>query len=194
MKKALSVLLAIMMLFGALAVGASAEQSSIAPTPWHEVGAATAEQAILGFDLNGGTMKNPVLVYNLQGEKKWTWEENFQGTYYMVPQDASSQKAGRYVTLPAVTAPAGYQFDGWYCYKDGLTYGVNGSYMIKDADRATLISFRAAYSPAEIKDSSSNAMNILTKVFGTIIGIFFKNGDIDAGIALVQKMLGAIFS
>ena len=195
MKKALSLFMAVLMMFAAMAVGASAE-SSVNPSPWHGPEGsgkpATPEQAVLSFDLNGGTMKNAVAVYDLN-TGTFTSQTGVTGTWYMVPANANVMKAGMQVTLPVVTAPKGYQFDGWYCYNDGQPYAANMSYTIPATGAGSVIQFRAAYSPAEIEeDSMTKVLSILTKVFGAIIGILLYAGDTEKGIALVEKMLSGI--
>ncbi len=187
MKKILSVLLATLMLFSVLGVSASASSymdyygSLVDPNT----------QVILTFDTNGGTMKNPVVVYDTQ--LGWVNETGFSGTYIMLPQSADTQKVGHYVTLPVLTAPSGYQFDGWYCYEDGNTYAANGSYKIPAGSAGSLINFRAAYSPAAVEeDTMSTVFDILIKVFGAIAGIILYNGDTEKGVALFSKVLGAL--
>ncbi|MCM1544691.1 MAG: InlB B-repeat-containing protein [Ruminococcus sp.] len=204
MKKALSVFMAILMLFAALSVGASAANTVPGfiqgSSPYHEANLVNADQAVLYFDLNGGTMRYPVTVCTL-GSSTYAWEtvENLTGVYWMVPNNAlagvdQTMKAGWKVSLPTVVAPAGWQFDGWYCYDTGDTYAANGTYKIKAEDVGHAVRFTAAYSPAPVEDASSNAMGILSKVLGTIIGIFLYEGDVEKGIALVTKMLGSIFA
>ena len=72
MKKVLSVFLAVLMLFGALSVSSFAEETT-APvvTPpmayhdwWGEGGPCSKEQAVLAFNLNGGSLKAETQVYN----------------------------------------------------------------------------------------------------------------------------------
>lgn len=190
------------MLFAALSVGASA--ANRVPSPYHDVDETgtrpvNMNQAVCFFDLGGGKMKNPVQVYSVgNGTEVWKTVENLTGTWYMIPNNNlpgvdQTMTVGWRVTLPAVVAPAGWQFDGWYCYDTGDTYAANGTYTIRPDDVGSTVSFAAAYSPAPVADDNGGAMGILTKVFGTILGIFIYEGDIEKGIALVTKMLGSIF-
>lgn len=191
MKKALSLFLAVLMIFAAMSVSASA--ASVLPEDQYfaeEGAAATYEQAILSFDLNGGVMKNSVYVYNIE-TGKWSLEQNVSGTYVMVPQGNFAMTKNTTVVLPTVTAPAGYQFDGWYCYETGSTYAANAPYEITTVGQFT--HFRAAYSPAEVEeDTMAKVFDILIKVFGAIIGIVMFAGDTSAGVELMQKVLGGI--
>ena len=81
MKKVLSVFLAVLMLFGALSVSSFAEETT-APvvTPpmayhdwWGEGGPCSKEQAVLAFNLNGGSLKSETQIYNEEtGQFEWT--------------------------------------------------------------------------------------------------------------------------
>lgn len=201
MKKVLAVLLSVMMLFGALSFSSSAESASQYFTGEKPL-VNPLEQVIITFDLAGGTMKNAVWVYN-SAKPGFESVENFTGaTYIMLPQDSSSMVPGTPVTLPVVTAPTGYQFDGWYCYgvggdyTKGSTYAANSAYYIPEGTAGQIIQFRAAYSPATIEpDAMETVMNILIKVFGTIIGLLFlgdESNPAEAGMAMMEKLLGSL--
>lgn len=202
MKKVLAVLLSVMMLFGALSFGSSAENagqyfSGTSPL----VNPLT--QTIVTFDLAGGTLKNSVAVYN-SATSSYEYVENFNGaTYIMLPQnDPDAMKPGTYITLPVVSAPTGYQFDGWYCYgvggdyTQGNTYAANSAYRIPEGTAGKIIQFRAAYSPTNPEpDTMETVMNILIKVFGTIIGLLFlgdESNPAEAGMAMMEKLLGSL--
>ena len=124
MKKVLSVFLAVLMLFGALSVSSFAEETT-APvvTPpmayhdwWGEGGPCSKEQAVLAFNLNGGSLKSETQIYNEEtGKFEWKAGKDVTGVYYMVPQDPNTMKGGMGVVLPEVIAPSGWQFNGWYC-------------------------------------------------------------------------------
>lgn len=196
MKKALSLFLAVLTIFGCLGIGAAAD--SYAPTPWHgEEGSgkpATYEQTVLTFDANGGTFKNSMLVYDTNtGSFTWSEAGKLTGTWAMVPQEPTAQIPGYYVTLPVVDAPKGYQFAGWFCYLDGNTYGANSNFKIPEGTAGTVIEFRAAHIPTEPEeDTMATVMGVLIKVFGAIIGILMYRGDTEAGVALMEKILGGI--
>ncbi|MCM1364858.1 MAG: hypothetical protein NC122_07720 [Faecalibacterium sp.] len=197
MKKALSVFLAILMIFASLSVGVSAEgiTNPEGKTEYHQWGAATEDQCVMRFYLNSGTMKYAMPVYNLEsGSTKWSYEENISGTWDKVPMRADEMRDGDIITFPTVVPPANQQFDGWYCREDGITYGANGIYVIPEGSAGKMLSFVAMYSVAVVEDTSSNIFGILSKVFGTILGLLMFSGNVDEGVAFVEKMLGGIFS
>ena len=210
MKKVLSVFLAVLMLFGALSVSSFAEETT-APvvTPpmayhdwWGEGGPCSKEQAVLAFNLNGGSLKSETQVYNEETSKfEWKAGKDITGTYYMVPQDPNTMKSGMGVVLPEVIAPAGQQFNGWYCEacpcetaQVGQTYAAAAVYKLPLNCGGTLIQFRASYSPATIEEPTiSKVVGILMKVFGTIIGLIAYGGDTKQGIAFMEKVFGGLF-
>ena len=193
MKKVLSLFLAVLMLFGAISVSASAADIV---SPWHgEGGPATSEQAVLKFKLEGGTLKMGAYVYDLKsGKFVYTEPEDIGDEYVMVPLDGSSLKPGYFATLPQVTAPAGYQFDGWYCYEDNKAYAATyGGYKIPDDGAGRVIEFHAAYSPTQPEeDTLTKIVGILIQIFGTIIGLIAFNGDTAAGQAMLDELLGGL--
>ncbi len=211
MKKVLSVFLAVLMLFGALSVSSFAEETtgSVVTPPmayhdwWGEGGPCTPEQAVLSFNLNGGSLKAETQVYNEEtGKFEWKAGKDVTGTYYMVPQDPNTMKGGMGVVLPEVTAPAGQQFNGWYCEACpvagseivGNTYAATAAFKLPANCGKTLIQFRASYSPATIEEPTlTKVVGILMKVFGTIIGLIAYGGDTKQGIAFMEKVFGGLF-
>ena len=196
MKKILSVILAVMMLFGSLSVGASAATDlSISQIFGTQSGPALADkdtQVVLSFDFNGGKNQTELIYYDSQSG--WTAAKpgKYTGTYYMIPQSPSEQHAGHQISLPRVTPPSGYSFDGWFCYYDGQTYSPAGNYTIP-AMAGKIVSFRAAFVPAEVEaDTMETIMGILSKVFGAIIGVLMYGGDTAAGVAMMDKILGGV--
>ena len=210
MKKVLSVFLAVLMLFGALSVSSFAEETT-APvvTPpmayhdwWGEGGPCTPEQAVLSFNLNGGSLKSETQIYNEEtGKFEWKAGKDVTGVYYMVPQDPNTMKGGMGVVLPEVIAPSGQQFNGWYCEacpcetaQVGQTYAAAAVYKLPLNCGGTLIQFRASYSPATIEEPTiKKVVGILMKVFGTIIGLIAYGGDTKQGIAFMEKVFGGLF-
>lgn len=191
MKKVLSVFMAVLMMFTALTMSSSATSStsdkyfSASGTP------ASYDQAVLVFDFNGGTSKYELAVYDFT-YNSFTYTSGVSGTYYMIPQNSLTMLYGYYVSLPVVTAPSGYQFDGWYCYEDGQTYGAGGSYKIVAVN--SLTNFVAAFSPAEYEEDTMTVITgILSSVIGTIIGLLFYN-DAEAGQSLIEELIGGMFS
>lgn len=152
-----------------------------------------ATQTVLSFDINGGALMNGAYVYDTT-TGAFVYTEGITGMYYMLPQNQEAQRPGYYITLPYVQAPTNSQFTGWYCYADGKTYSPGSSWQIPAGSAGTIIEFRAFYAPASVEeDTITKVMNILIKVFGAIIGIVLYSGDTEAGVALMQKVLGGIF-
>ncbi len=223
MKKVLSVFLAMLMLFGALSVGAFAEDdTTLAPsesttgTPsydpnvspnvgydwWKGEGApCTADQAVLSFSLNGGTMKYDQQVWDFT-VKDFVWQSGITGTYYMVPH-TGLQTGGDVIIFPDVVAPNGLSFAGWECISVGAskegqnlincTFGATGRFVIPTDAGGQLIQFVARYTSADQEeDTMTKVMGILMKVFGTIIGLLLYQGDSEQGIALMQKIFSGL--
>ncbi len=213
MKKVLSVFLAILMLCGALSVGSFAEGTTTPATPgtlpnsqWFgEPGSgapATREQVIISFNLNGGTLKAGVqypVFDSTTGTHIYTDGKDITGTYYMVPgpTDSSSMREGTLVSLPAVDAPKGWQFDGWYCEScaglslEKQTLGA-ATFKIPEGTRGTVIQFSASYRPETVDgDTMTKVINILSKVFGAIIGLIVFQ-DMDAGIEFMKEIFSKV--
>lgn len=210
MKKVLSVFLAVLMLFGALSVSSFAEETTgpVVTPPmayhdwWGEGGPCTPEQAVLAFNLNGGSLKAETQVYNEEtGRFEWKAGKNVTGVYYMVPQDPNTMKGGMGVVLPEVIAPSGWQFNGWSCEVCpcdisyvGNTYAAAAAFKLPLNCGGTLIQFRASYSPATIEEPTlTKVVGILMKVFGAIIGLIAYGGDTAKGIAFMEKVFGGLF-
>lgn len=192
MKKILSVILAVMMLFGALSMGASAATTVTDPYDFIEGNMVNQDQVVLVFNFNGGTSKTAVRVYDTTS--KSFVSETVSGTYIMVPEKSNELVVGNQITLPSVTPAEGSSFVGWYCEDDGVTYTtVPNGYTIPAYAGQKVITFTAWYEPAEAEtDVMATVLGILTKVFGAIIGIILYNGDTEAGVAMMEKMLGGI--
>lgn len=196
MKKVLAVLLTVMMLFATVSMSASAAYNE-----YYEGEFAVADpetQAIFVFDLNGGKLRDNV----------WVWDSdiaNFvnvegpsvENPYIMLPRNDEMHKAGGFITLPVVTAPEGYQFDGWYCISGsdkGSTYAAGGNYTIPADAIGDVVQFKAGYSPTSIEpDTLDTVLGILIKIFGAIIGIVLYSGNTEAGVALMEQVLGGLF-
>ena len=208
MKKVLAVVLSVMMLFSVLSVGTSVAFNGDSFTD--EV---IKKQVILSFNLNGGNIKGGVEVYNGLKTDKYgnlVYDENgntiplFSYTdrytdsmYYMIPSSDDSQNPGDYVTLPDVSAPSDYAFNGWYCYTTNETYAANRSFRIPTYIKGGVIEFVADFSrttPEE--DTMGGVMDILVKVFGTIVGLLFLQGEadpVDAGMKMMENLLENLF-
>ena len=194
MKKVLSVFLAVLMMFSVMAIGASADDET---EMWSYQGypQSTAE-AIIVLDINGGTYRDALKVYNLQTgqlELRELSAAEMKEKYVWTTLGDGSFEPERPVSLPAATAPKGYQFDGWYCVTDHKTYGaVPNGYEIPEDGAGTVIEFRAAYSPtAPETDTFAKVFDVLIKVFGAIYG-FLTGGDTEKGIATMRKLFAGL--
>lgn len=191
MKKVLSVLLATLMLFSALGVSASASVYN----NYYDSGLVDRNsQVVIAFDLNGGSLKTGAYVYDTS-ISNFVWKDgaDITGKYIMLPKSGDTQRVGQFVRLPAITPPSGYQFDGWYCYFDSNKYASNADYKIPAGAAGEVIEFHASYIPADVEeDTFATVLGILIKVFGAIAGILLYNGDTEEGIALFDKILGAL--
>ncbi|MGN1443093.1 MAG: hypothetical protein ACI4XE_04510 [Acutalibacteraceae bacterium] len=205
MKKALSVFLAVLMMFSVLSVGSIAvddtTSSSMYTSPWHGPEGsgkpANYNQVVINFKLNGGTLKSAQIVYDLEtGERTYTDPKDIVGSWVMVPADSRDMIADgeHFISLPTITAPSDKSFCGWYCSYDGSLYGSGGPYRIPAGTGGTIIEFTAQWEPADYEeDPMQKVMGILFKVFGTIIGLLFYSGDTEMGIALMEKVFGGLF-
>ena len=196
MKKVLAVLLSVMMLFSALSVG-----TCVAFEGDEYTDKVMTSQVILSFNLNGGSIKGGVRVYeglDANGNPVFSYDNRYTDSmYYMIPDSVDSQKAGDIVTLPNVTAPADYAFNGWYCYTTNETYAANRTFRIPSYTKNGVIEFVADFSrvtPEE--DTMGGVLNILVKVFGTIVGLLFLQGEadpVDAGMKMMENLLDNLF-
>ena len=208
MKKVLAALLAVMMIFSVLSVGTSVAYESDEYTD-----KVVNKQIILSFNLNGGTIKGGVKVYkglktdaqgnvirdaNGQVIPVFTYDNRYtDNMYYMIPDSEVSQLPGKVVTLPSVTPPSDHAFNGWYCYATNETYAANRTFQIPDVNTG-VIEFMADFTrttPEE--DTMSGVMDILVKVFGTIVGLLFLQGEadpVDAGMKMMENLLENLFA
>lgn len=199
MKKILAVILSVMMLFGALSVGASAE--NYGSTNFFSEGLVNRNQAVICFELNSGKITSGVWAYDID-TGVFNYMEVFDETYYyMIPDNktnAGSQVAGTSILLPDVTPPSDWSFNGW-ADSTGEIYVGGTEYYIPSNAGGTIIKLKADYSmsvPEE--DEMGGVMDILVKVFGTIVGLLFfsdKHGSsaIEEGMQLMEKLLGSLF-
>ncbi len=201
MKKVLSLILAVIMIFGTLAIGASAAPDAVTDE-YHASGLVKDNQIILLFNLNGGTMATAQLTYDSQAG--WTYKEGITGFYYCLPREATAHQPGTSIPLPDVNAPSGLKFVGWefidennnqyvlgagspFYFEDWMLTGTNNTYGV--------VQLKARFTSAEAEtDTLTTILGILTKVFGAIIGIVLYGGDTEAGVALMNKVLGGIMA
>lgn len=199
MKKILAVLLAVMMLFATLSIGASAE--NYGSTNFFADGLVNRDQAVIRFVLNSGKITSGVWAYDIDSGSFDYMEVFEEANYYMIPDNKSNktaQVAGSSILLPEVTAPSDWTFNGWADSK-GQIYVGGTEYYIPSNAGGSIITLTADYSLAVPKeDEMGGIMDILVKVFGTIVGLLFfsdKHGSsaIEEGMQLMQKLLGSLF-
>lgn len=196
MKKILSVMLAIMMLFSALSIGASAAAPSDFWNKQVADGVVVSEgtHTILVFDFNGGTSTLALPVFDTT-QNGFVQTDGVGDKYIMLPGCASDAylTVGTYVTAPHVDAPEGKKFNGWYCWANNEYYVGGERIEIMPDWIGKVVEFQADIIPAKAEeDTMKTVLGILTKVFGTIIGILFLDGSSAAGVELVNKLLAGI--
>lgn len=211
MKKALSLFLAVLMMFSVLGIGASAasdlptgyfgEENSSAP--------ASLDQVVIQYNLNGGSLKYSAVVRDeTTGQFYMAAGASITGTYIQFPVNAACQidrtimKPGMYVATPEVVAPSGSTFMGWtISYEDanGVVHNTScaggESWMIPaDAKTPQIVKATAKIVAAEAEeDTLTKVMGIMIKIFGAIIGIIMYQGDTAAGVELMEKVIGGLF-
>ncbi len=197
MKKILSVMLAIMMLFGALSISASAANLTVDE---YSEKFLNNDNVIIRFDFGSGTSMDEQPVYD-PDTSGWVYEY-VTGIYYRLPGAEDKELvAGDAIMLPDVVPPEGQAFKGWSCSVVNYDLTVTKPFEITDeivllAHGDTpkgVIKMTAIYGRAAAEeDTMATVLGILTKVFGTIIGILFLDGSSSAGIALIEKLLGGL--
>ena len=187
MKKILSVVLAVMMLLGTVAMGASAEkyEGFVVPGDFDKT-----QDVILVLRFGSGTAKDYITVYNQQTASY----EQVTGITGEVVLVGDGVVANRAYTLPYVTPAEGNTFNGWYCLADGKPYaaGPTGGFTIPNLPGEVIILEAQYYPSAPAEDTMATIMAILSKVFGAIIGILFYGGDTEQGVAMMEKVLGGL--
>ena len=209
MKKALSLFLAILMIFSVLSVCSYAEDT-IEPegaTPSDgstasiqqmliDAGKMSAEDCTLVFYIDGGTYKAYQRVFNYETqvfEPKSPEEMVNYEPYVKFPEQPGDQKPGRSIQLPLVKGAAGWDFNGWYCVDTNTPYAAGYGFEIPAGWEGKVLTFRAMYIPAEVEENTfAKVFDILAKIFGTIIGLIAYEGDTAVGIAFVRKIFGGI--
>lgn len=200
MKKILSVMLAIMMLFGALSISASA--ANVPPSEVLNPVIASSDKVVIVFKFYGGTSKLELPVYYSDVADGSFVNEKVTGDYYLLPGAGGAElRIGTSITLPSVTPPEGKAFVGWDSSVDTQDFVAGATYEITQLRVETsklypnsgIIYMEAMYEAAEPEgDTMATVLSVLTKVFGTILGILFLDGNSAAGVELVEKLLGGI--
>ena len=202
MKKLLAVILSVLMLFGALSVGATAALDTSNDLYLKGL----QGQSILAFDFNGASFKGVARVYNgstldpATGLYVPSFSNDFFYTdrmYYRVPESSDEHLVGDVIPLPDVNPPSGYAFSGWYCYQTYDTYAGSRGFEIPEECEGKIIEFRAVLVKTEPEeDTMGGVMDILVKVFGTIVGLLFYQNDpdpVEAGMDMMKDLLENLF-
>ena len=205
MKKVLALLLSVLVVFGTLSISAFALSETDYEDLYNDTDSVyglTHEQAILSFDLNGGKIKGGVWVYRNGG---FTYVTNYsENVYDMVPDnsknsDKEGQTPGSRVTLPPVNPPSDCAFNGWYCYLTQETYPANYEFIIPESAAGEVFHFMADYTnTAPEEEGMAAALDILVKVFGTIIGLLFYSNEYgpsatEYGMKIMTDLLSGLF-
>lgn len=207
MKKVLALLLSALMLFGTISIStfAATDYEDLFNNTENEAGL-TQNQTILSFDLNGGKISGGVWVYDPAAKGLFRYDTNYIGnTYDMIPnnvkdKDKLTMTPGYEATLPPVSAPSGMIFNGWYCRLDRQTYPANHKYTIPDEAAGNIVQFIAAYTNTSTEEEGMGAaMEILVKVFGTIIGLLFYSNEYgpsatEYGMKIMTDLLSSLFA
>lgn len=202
MKKALSLFLAVLMLFSCVAVNASATYES----EYHGDGkVATYDQCVVTFNPAGGSFQDAVVTYDKDLDNPWVSYAAgaYTGTLVKAPTDSTAMKPGSQIQMPWVTAPSGLAFVGWECRGYVNSSVVTGDYSnvisgntlytLPDNCAGQVLQFVARYTSGAVEeDTLTKVMGIMIKIFGAIIGILMYQGDTEAGVALMEKVLGGL--
>lgn len=188
MKKVLSVVLAVIMLFSVMSIGASAATTTDLTGVNGNIG-----DVVLVLRFGEGKSTDYLNVYNPDTHRIGLSADH-TGEVIVVSEELL---CGYGYALPSVsTPPEEKNFDGWLCNNDGKLYapGINGTFVIPDVPTTNnVIVLTAQYStPAEAGDTMETVLNVLVKVFGAIIGILLYGGDTGAGVAMMNKILGGL--
>ena len=209
MKKVLSVFLAVLMALSVMAIAATAEETPYVANP-NFYGVDSSKQTVFRFRLNGGNCKSGQYIYNTEtGKIENVAAEDVPDTFYLVPREEYMYREGAKVTLPDVVAKKGQSFQGWervptnaqigtdpttgqpITDNDNSVYSVAGTYTVKGIDIGTVVEFHARYGEAQMEeDTFSKVFEILTKIFGTLIGLIAYQGNIEKG----QEFMKTIFA
>ena len=211
MKKALSLFLAVLMLFGALSVSAFATDGTVVNPQYFGKYADANTQVIVDFSITNGTLDDrSYLVMNEQGNGfSWVKGTDISGTYTMYAvntvgqYDATVMVPGYTIVMPGVKAANGWSCGGWkITYVDvnnvpqTVTTGAGSEAfwtIPRDTKPGQIILARAIMNQTEPEeDTLGKILGIMTTIFGALLGIIMFKGDTEAGVAMVQKVLGGI--
>lgn len=196
MKKILSVILAIMMIFGAMSIAVSAAPATTSTVGFGsnivDVKLDPNKHTIVVLDFGTGKALTGLYVYDVDAPG-FIYTDGVTGKYLMLPQSESDMKPGTYINLPPVGAPEGLTCQGWEIRGTGEVVGHGVPWKIPEGKQGQIIELVARYTTAAPEeDTMAMILGILMKVFGTIIGILFLDGSSAAGVELMEKMLGGL--
>ena len=215
MKKVLSVLLAVIMLFSALAISSTAADDKTyqpkvpqAAKEYNESLRETSilkdDQVIIAFDLlnSGATFKFPVTIYDTTTGTFKT-SQSIKGIYYMVP-DNNNPANSSYLTpntkiiLPDVTAPNGSEFKGWeYIDFDGVTHTLAAGSIFtipEGSDYVGMLYFSAVLVAGEYEVSFLDTLlDALMGILSSLMDTLMNGGSATGGAGLdFGAILGGI--
>lgn len=199
MKKLLSVLLAVLMLFSTFAICASAAAPVTDPTTASNIRDSVGkDHVIIQYDLFDFKTKYSQWTYDVDS-KKFAYISDITGTFYQVPENPAQLYVDATIALPEVTAPEGKQFNGWRCttHIDRPTFAAGEALKITDDMLALsdnkVIRFEVVWGSAvPEEDTMGTIIDILCKIFGAIIGILIYNGNTEAGVQMMKELLGGV--
>lgn len=209
MKKALSLFLAVLMLFSCFALSASAAGEDPHDFYFGTNGPANADQCVVVFNPLGGTFRDAVTHYDytLDSPKVSYGAAEYSGTLVVVPSNSLTMTGGSVISLPMVVpADTTLTFQGWEIigysrpdvslpegFRSGNVYSGGTQFILPSNCGGEILTFNARYTLGVAEeDTMATILNILIKVFGAIIGIMMYQGDTEAGVALMEKVLGGI--
>ncbi len=210
MKKLLSVLLAVMMLFGTVAMSASAADFDMSYTDASSIlisktgmgvddtfGRVEGDWVLIYFNAGGFTTNSMIKIFDAQNSAVTTVQNpGFTGNFWFIPDSVTSTYyIGGKVTLPRMLGNEIQSFEGWRCVatKDSYVAGEPANITADMVNDYGVVEFEpiAGYAQAE-EDTMGTILGILIKVFGSIVGLLFCNGDPVAGQEMVAGLLGGI--
>ena len=196
MKKLLSVLLAVLMLFSVMSISASAAYlNGDTIGGYMDANVDTDDHFVAYFSCGAFETKTRIQLYDTYTKQFTTVESGQTGTFYLVPTNADHMRIGGVFTLPNLKRTDTQDFDGWRCSAFDYVIGGGSEVVITQdmLDDDGIIRFYAKASDAEpAEDTMATIMGILSKIFGAIYGILFLNGDTEQGVLFVQELLSGV--
>ena len=218
MKKVLALFLAVLMLCGCFGVSASAADEETLGLWGDYFGpgkiADPAEECIIVYYPGVGAFPEGTTHYSYK-QGPIPVGSNYKGVLVDAPFAGNSPlKAHEAYHLKSLAPAEGYEFRGWrfYGYVSGNTvqYETNNNMYLRLVDGGTtiypgdswillptncegeILKFEAEWRLVAEEDTMAMILGIMVKIFGAIIGIVMYQGDTEAGVALMEKVLGGI--